>query len=245
MIFGVGGVLYSSAVLIPQLAQQTLGYTALLAGLLLSPGALLIILLIPLVGRFLMPNVQTRFIIAFGFFTLGAALSWAHGLTPDIDFDRLALLRASQTLGLAFLFVPISTIAYSTLPKEQNGDGSALFVMFRNIGGAIGISLATAMITERTQVRRAYLSEHLTPLKQPYDNLLAQVSQAMRNMGTPAAEIHGRAMGYLNQTLTHQANVQAYMDVFAMCALGAFILVPVCFLFRGSVAGGKGAPPAH
>ncbi len=244
MIFGVGAVLYSSAVLVPQLAQQTLGYTALLAGLLLSPGALLIIFLIPLVGKFLMPHVQTRFIIAFGFFALGAALAVANRrITPDIDFDTLAVLRAGQTFGLAFLFVPISTISYSTLPKELNSDGTALFVMVRNIAGSIGISLATAMITERTQARRAYLSEHLTPFSQAYDDTLARVSQSLRGLGVAPADVPARALGLLNSTLTHQANVQAYMDVFAMCAIGAFCIVPLAFLFRGTKAGG--GMPGH
>ena len=62
-------------------------------------------------------------------------------------------MRIAQTVGLAFLFVPISTIAFSTLPKEQNGDGAALNTMFRNVAGSIGISVATALVTERTQVR--------------------------------------------------------------------------------------------
>jgi MFS transporter, DHA2 family, multidrug resistance protein len=237
-------VLYSSAVLIPQLAQQTLGYTALLAGLLLSPGALAIIFLIPLVGRFLLPLVQTRYIIAFGFFSLGVALVIAHGITPDIDFVTLALLRVGQTFGLAFLFVPISTIAYSTLPKEFNADGSALFVMVRNIAGSIGISLATAMIVERTQARRAYLAEHLTTLNQPYNDQLARVSQSLSGLGVAPGDVHARALGWMNATLTHQATIEAYMDVFAMCAIGAFCVIPLTFLFRRTGARG-GGPPAH
>lgn len=230
--------------LIPQLAQVALGWTAEWAGLILSPGAVLLVLLIPIVGKFLLPNVQTRYIIAFGFASLGVALAFAHRVTPNIDFETLALLRAGQTFGLAFLFVPISTIAYSTLPKELNADASALFVMVRNIAGSIGISLATAMITERTQVRRAYLSEHLTPLNQPYDDLLHRYSQSLQALGVSPADLQARALGLMNSTLSHQANIQAYMDVFAICAIGAFCVVPLTFLFRGTKAGG-GGPPAH
>src|SRR6185437_9996072 len=100
VIFAIGAILYSSAVLIPQLAQQHFGYTALLAGLLLSPGALLVVLLIPIVAKVLLPHVQTRYIIAFGFFSLGCALLYAHRLTPDADFMTLAIIRAAQTFGL-------------------------------------------------------------------------------------------------------------------------------------------------
>jgi DHA2 family multidrug resistance protein len=244
MIFAMAAVLYSSAVLIPQLAQQTLGYTALLAGLLLSPGALAIIFLIPLVGRFLLPRIQTRYIIGFGFFSLGVALTIAHGLSPDIDFETLAGFRVAQTFGLAFLFVPISTITYSTLSKEMNNDASALFVMVRNVAGSIGISLATALITTRTQVRRAYLSQHLSPLNPAYNAKLAQVQHALQGLGVEQAKLHATALGRMNTMLSHQASVLAYLDVFAICAVGAFCIVPLTFLYKGTKAGGGGAP-AH
>src|SRR6202000_948163 len=81
-------VLYGSAVLIPQLAQQHLGYTALLAGLLLSPGAVCVMLLIPLLNL-LLPRVQTRFVVTFGFVVLGCAMLYSRTLTPDIDFNHL------------------------------------------------------------------------------------------------------------------------------------------------------------
>ena len=77
---------------------------------------------------------------------------------PNVTFPHLALMRAAQTAGLAFMFVPISTIAYSILPRELNGDAAALYTMFRNVVGSIGISTATALITTRTQVRRSLLS---------------------------------------------------------------------------------------
>ncbi|MBN9563808.1 MAG: DHA2 family efflux MFS transporter permease subunit [Alphaproteobacteria bacterium] len=239
VIFAIGAILYSSAVLIPQLAQQHLGYTALLAGLLLSPGALLVVFLIPIVGKVLLPHVQTRYIIAFGFFSLGCALLYAHRLTPNIDFFTLATIRAAQTFGLAFLFVPNSTITYSTLPKELNADASALYTMLRNIAGSVGISLSTAMVAEQTQVHRAYLAEHLTPFSQPYQHLLSQYSETLRSLGESA----NGALGMINQTLNQQAAILAYLDVFLVCAIAAFCVVPFAFLFRPSISGGE--PAGH
>ena len=153
---------------IPQFAETVLGYDATLAGYILSPGAVLAAFLIPGVARLLMPRVQTRLIVMFGFACMAVALYYSSGLSPQIDFNTLALMRAAQTFGLAFLFVPISTMAYATLPREQNGDATALYTMFRNISGSIGISLATAMATERTQVHTAHLVANLTPLDQSY-----------------------------------------------------------------------------
>ena len=243
MIFAMALVLYSSAVNIPQLAQTVLGYTATLAGFLLSPGALLVCFTIPIVGR-IMPYVQTRFLIAIGFTLLGLSLVYSHGLTPNIDFWTLTKMRAAQSFGLAFLFVPISTIAYATLPKNLNGDAAALFTMFRNLAGSIGISAATALITERTQVRTAHLIDHLTPFDQPYNDLVNRSAQELMTLGYPQSQVHQKAVGMVYQTLHSQASLLAYTDVFALCAILAFCVVPLTFLFTNSKSGG-GAAPAH
>ncbi len=243
MIFMMAVVLYSSAVIIPQLAQTVLGYTATLAGYILSPGAILLVLVIPVVGQ-VMPRVQTRYMIAFGFFCLGSALLYSNHLTPDVDFRTLVYMRMAQTIGLAFLFVPISTITYATLPKEQNGDGAALFTMFRNVAGSIGISAATSMVTTRTQVRMAHLVTHLTPLDQPYVDTVARNTQTLIALGRSQAEAAATATGMMFTTLKTQSQILAYSDVFMYCALLAFAVIPLTFLFTNSKSG-SGKAPAH
>ena len=242
MIFGIGAILYSGSVLIPQLAQERLGYTATLAGFVLSPGGLLILLLIPLVSRIL-PLVQTRLIIAFGFFSLGCAYLYAHGVTPDADFTTLAVMRATQTFGLAFLFVPTSTISYSTMPRALNSDASSLYVMLRNIAGSIGISLSTAGVTQRTQVRQSYLSEHLNAFNPAFNELMAQTIHSLEGLGRSAAQATAEAGGVIDRTLNFQAAILAYRDVFGYCAIAAFCVVPIAFLFEGrrTKMGGPGA----
>jgi DHA2 family multidrug resistance protein len=239
MIGLMGAVLYASAVVIPQLAQTVLGYTSTLAGYLLSPGAVVVILLIPLVGM-LMPVVQTRLLVLAGFVMLGLSLVYSAGLAPNIDFFTLTMMRAAQTAGLAFLFVPISTISFATLPKEKNGDGAALSTMFRNIAGSIGISLATAMVTTRTQVRMAHLVTHLTPLDQPYVTTLQRDTQTLVALGHSHASAVGAAMGLVYQTLRTQASVLAYSDVFRYCAVLAFAAAPFALLFSARKGGGPG-----
>jgi MFS transporter, DHA2 family, multidrug resistance protein len=235
----ISALLYSSNLLIPSLAQNWLGYTALLAGLLLSPGALMMIILLPLVNRWLLPSIPARNLIAFGFFALGAAAWWAQNLTPDIDFTRLAIFRAVQTVGLAFLFVPNNTLSYSTLSRTLNADATALYNMFRNIVGSIGIALATALADQRTQVHRAHLAARMSPLDKPYLDLLARYTHAFEDMGRTAADAHHAAMGMINSMLTKQAAILAYMDVFQFCAVVAFLAVPLTFLFRPTKLGAR------
>ncbi len=239
--FGIGLILYSSNVIVPLLSQTWFGYTALLAGLLMSPGAALMLVLIPVAARLVLPNIPTRYVIGFGFFALGCASLFAHRLTPDMDFWSLAMFRAIQTVGFAFLFVPNSTIGYSTLPRALNADATALYSMFRNIAGSIGIAVITSIAANQMQVHRAYLSEHLGPLDAPYQSLLTQHEQVFRGLGYANEAAHHAAMGLLNQTLNKQAAVLAYMDVFAFSAIAAFCIVPLTFLFRPGIAGRRPA----
>ena len=235
MISATMAVLYSSAVILPLLAQSVLGYTSTLAGYLLSPGAVALLLLIPVAAR-LMTLVQTRVLVFAGFVLLGAGLLYSQRLTPDISFDNLMTMRIAQTVGLAFLFVPISTISYTTLPAAQRADGVALNVMFRNIAGSIGIALSTALVTSGTQVRMAHLAAHLTPLDPAYVQLLHNHVQTLIAMGHSAQSATGTAMALIYRNLRIQASVLAYADVFQLSALLAFAAAPFAFLFTGAKA---------
>lgn len=238
MIGVTGGLLYASAVLIPQLAQQTLSYTATWAGLVLSPGGIAVILLIPVTAR-LMKMIQTRYVIALGFTIMGCALVFSSGLAPNIDFRTLVIMRVFQSAALAFLFVPISTVAYQTLPRELRGDGAALFSMFRNVFGSIGISLSTAEITQRSQVHQTYLSRWASPFHQPFQELIDTYERALQAMGKVGDTAHNLAVGQVYQQFRTQAVVMAYSDVFLYCAVVAFITVPFCFLLSPGKAGGE------
>ncbi|QXX73404.1 DHA2 family efflux MFS transporter permease subunit [Methylovirgula sp. HY1] len=239
MIASMGGVLYASSVIIPQFAQQVVGYTATWAGMILSPGGIVVLLLIPFVGR-LMTFIQTRYIIAAGFFMLGCALLFSRVLVPDIDFTRLVLLRSAQSAALAFLFVPISTITYRTLPRELNGDATALYSMFRNVAGSIGIALSTAAIQQRVQTHEAYLSRWASPFHQPFVELVNRYQAALRSMGHVGVAAHNLALGRVLEVFRTQAAVLAYSDVFFYCSFVAFAMVPFCFLLSATKAGGAG-----
>ncbi|HET6183245.1 MAG TPA: DHA2 family efflux MFS transporter permease subunit [Acetobacteraceae bacterium] len=236
----IGAILYSSNLVIPSYAQQVMGYTALLAGEVVSPGSLVMVFLIPVVARLALPNIQTRYLLAFGFFVLGCTALYAHRLTPDLDFTTMATWRAFQTIGLAFLFVPNSTISYSTVPRRLNPDATALYAMFRNISGSIGIAAAAALIDHRERTHRAYLAAHLTPLDRPFADTLDHAEQTLRGLGHTAADAHHAAMGLLMHMLDQQSLVLAYADVFTVSAVAAFAVIPLTFLFRPMRAGPHG-----
>ncbi|WP_186122507.1 DHA2 family efflux MFS transporter permease subunit [Burkholderia gladioli] len=233
-------VLYGSAVIVPQLAQQQLGYTATLAGLVLSPGAILITLEIPIVSQ-LMPHVQTRYLVGTGFVLLAASLVYSRTLVPDIDYRHLMVIRCAQSMAIGFLFVPITTLAYLTIPQRLNDDASALFTMFRNVAGSIGISVSIALIRERAQARMAHLSEHMSPLSQNFQDALQRNAQSISALsGVPPSAALQTANGRLYETFVSQATILAYIDVFAILAVFCAACIPLTFLFTPAKAAGGG-----
>ena len=228
----MGFVLYESAVAIPQFAQTQLSYTATWAGLALAPGALVLIALIPVVGR-MMAVIPVKYVIASGGVALAGALFFSRNLVPGLDFFHLAFFRATQTAALALLFVPISTAAYLTLPKKEHGDGAALFTMARNVLGGIGISVSTALITNHEQIRQQYQIEHLTPANQPYNELLQNLQAASMGLGHAAQAAQQMAPGEVFQILQSQNAVLAYNDVFVISGYLALILVPIGLFMSG------------
>jgi MFS transporter, DHA2 family, multidrug resistance protein len=244
LMAAMGLILYGSAVLIPQFAQEVIGYNATWAGLLLAPGGVVVILLIPPVGR-LIRVVQLRWVIAAGFSIMALSMVYTNIVVPSIDYHTLALMRATQSAGLGFLFVPISVIAYYSLPKSFSTDAAALFTMFRNVSGSIGISLSTALVTERTQARQAHLSTWLTPLNQPFNVLIAQTEQTLQTMGRAASTLHQGALNYTFQVLESQSAVLAYADVFMYFALLAIAVVPLTLLLSPARASGGASTPMH
>ena len=239
LIGALGALLYGSSVLVPNFAQQVLGYPALDAGFILSPGGVAVIVLIPVVGA-AMKFIQTRYIIMFGFAFMGCALYYSSWIAPNIDFRTLVIMRTLQTAALAFLFVPISTVAYLTLPDKYRSDGAALFSMFRNVFGSIGISLSTAAVTERSQADQAHLSSFMTPLRQGYNTLIQETEQTLRSLGRAASVVHQEAVAHTYQTYTKQAQVLAYGNVYQYTALVAFLVVPLCLLISAKTAQGEG-----
>ncbi len=239
LIGATGALLYGSSVLVPNFAQQVLGYPALDSGFILSPGGVAVIVLIPVVTA-AMKFVQTRYIIMFGFAFMGCALFYSSRIAPNIDFRTLVIMRTLQTAALAFLFVPISTVAYLTLPDKYRSDGSALFSMFRNVFGSIGISLSTAAVTERGQADQAHLSAFMTPLRQGYTMLIQETEQTLRSLGRAASAVHQEAVAHTYQTYLKQAQVLAYSNVYQYTALVAFLVVPLCLLISAKTAQGDG-----
>ena len=235
LMLTLGAALYGSTVLIPLFLQTEMGYSAQQAGEVLSPGGFLIILLMPLVG-FLVSRVDARYLIAIGFVIVGFSLLRMTDLTLDIDFRTAMLWRAYQAAGMAFLFVPINTIAFVGMPPNASNQVSGLINLMRNVGGSVGISAATTLIARRQQVHQFYLARSTFESNPRLQQALAGItSRFTSRTGTAGATRH--AYGEIYATVQRQAAVLAYIDTFWIMGILCLLAIGLLFLAKGNKPG--------
>ena len=213
LIFLTGFVLYGSSALLPLLLQTQFGYDATLAGFILSPGGFALIFLMPLSGK-LVGKIQARYMIVFGLVLCALGMFHTMNVTPQTDFNGFIWMRVTQVLGLPFLFIPVSTLAFSNIPREKSNKASALFSLFRNVGGSIGIALAQTYVSREMQIHQHHLAAHLVPGEPAYETLLHGLYAHLGSM--PAA------MGSIYHTLQQQSAILAYSSAFQL--MGLFML---------------------
>jgi MFS transporter, DHA2 family, multidrug resistance protein len=219
--------LFGSTVLIPEFAQTILGYTATLAGELLSPGGFAIILIMPVVG-WLTSRLDARYLIGGGLLLTALALFHMTNLYLGIDFRTLMWWRIFQASGIAFLFVPINTLSYNDARPEQSNQISSMINLMRNMGGSIGISVVTTLLARRQQVHQAYLARNTfqyNPRLQEVLNSLTSVAEARTGPTQAMQQAYARIYASVQQ----QAAVLAYVDV--IWIMGAACLGAVAFVF--------------
>lgn len=218
MMFFTGFALYSSSALLPLLLQSQYGYDATLAGLVLSPGGLAVVFLMPVSGK-LVGRVQAKYLICTGM-TLCAIGMWlTMHVTPQSDYGMFVTMRVFQVIGLPFLFIPISTLAFKDVPKDRNNKASALFALSRNLGGSIGIAIVSSFVSRHEQIRQHQLARHLIPGDSVYEGALAHYRDAFFSHGSTLVEATHQATGRIYRELLHQSTILAYHDAFMMLAV--------------------------
>ena len=238
MMFTLGILLFSSLVLMPQFLQTLLGYTSQLAGLALSAGGLVLLLEMPLMGQ-LTTKVQARYLIATGWLLLSVAMFYStKRIDLLISFKAATLLRITQVIGLGFLFVPITLVAYIGIPPDKNNAVAGIVNFMRNMGSSVGTSLVTTLIARRAQFHQARLVEHARVDNPIFQNTVNGMSQSLANAGVGVHEAQRTAYARIYQSLQAQAASLAYVDTFMVLAVGAGIMFFLAFALRKNEPGG-------
>jgi MFS transporter, DHA2 family, multidrug resistance protein len=241
-MFFLGFVLYSTTVLIPQLLQELLGYTARLAGLALSPGGAVIMCMMPVVG-FLVSKVDTRILIAFGCIVCASALFVMAGWDLGLDYGHAVRARMLQSFGLAFLFIPINVAAFAYVPKEKTNMGTGIINLARNIGASVGIATVTTMLSRRTQFHQMRLTEHVNDFNLAYHNTLNGMQTKLVHAGSTVAHASAQAQDMIYNTVLRQASMLAFLDNFKMLGIVFFAVLPILLLMKKPKA--RAAVPVH
>ena len=221
-IFIVGITYLASLALMTPYLQTLMNYPVMTAGLVMGPRGLGTMVCMFLVGR-LIGKVDTRWLLTIGL-GLTAWAMWAMtGWTPAVSQWTIVSVGFVQGAGLGFLFVPLTTVAFSTLPAHMRGDGTGLYNLSRNIGSSVGISVVTALIAENTQVNHANIAAYVTPFNHAFN------APAVMHALNPLTAA-GRAA--LDGLITSQAVIIAYIDDFKLLMILSLAAIPLVIFLR-------------
>ncbi|HEY6448734.1 MAG TPA: DHA2 family efflux MFS transporter permease subunit [Acidobacteriaceae bacterium] len=231
--FVLGMVLFGTTVLIPQFLQVLLGYTAERAGMVLSPGALVLMLTMPIAGKIVSSNkFDPRLLVAIGYAVTAAGLFNLTRLDLGVSFAQITLWRAYQVMGLSFVFIPISTLNYLGVPRNKNNQISSFSNFARNIGGSVGTALLTTFLQRTQQTHIQTLGAHVVPGGYQYSRFIDATRDALVRLGQSPAAAARIAIGDAWQTLNLQAQMLSYQNAFWGLSLIIACLVPLPFIMR-------------
>jgi MFS transporter, DHA2 family, multidrug resistance protein len=239
-MFILGFVLYSSTMALPLFLQTLMGYTATQSGMALSPGGVVIMIMMPIVG-FLLSKFEARWLVMIGLVVSALGLYEMSQFSLDVDFRGAVTARIVQSLGLAFLFVPINTTAFYFIARESTSYATGLINLARNIGGSTGIALATTLIARRQQFHQQRLIEHVSVLDGPYRAMFEAAKQMFLSKGSDAVYAAQQAQQMVYNMVQRQASMLAFLEAFRLQALIFVALIPLMFLMKKTRAGRGGA----
>jgi DHA2 family multidrug resistance protein len=218
-------VYYGSMALTPQMLQEELNYPVLTSGLIMAPRGFGTIAAILLVGR-ISKHVAPRVLIGFGLVISAVSLYLMSGWSLDVSAKDIISVGLLQGAGVGFINVPLTTMAFSTLDGDLRTEASGFYNLMRNIGSAAGISITSAILVRSTQINHGYLSEYMTPF---------------RHMdGIPA--VNGvKGLEMLNDSLTQQAMMVGYINVFMILAVLCMLIIPVLIFLKAPKTAPAGA----
>jgi DHA2 family multidrug resistance protein len=237
--------LMGSLVLLPLFAQMLLGYTATLAGLVLSPGGVATLFTMPVVGRVIAKR-NPKYILFTGILLCAISTQLMSRFSLGADFPSLMLPRILLGFGMGCLFIPLTTLTLSSIPKREMGNATSAYNLLRNLGGSVGIAFSTTMFTRRAQLHQARLTEHLTWFDRGFSEAIAR-GRMLVGHGVPdlAAAAERTTMGRLYAQAVRQATMMGFNDAFWILSMLMFSIIPFVLLLKRPAHQTGDLPPAH
>ena len=223
--------------------QQDFGYTATWAGLVLSPGGVVTMVMMFAVGR-LAARVQPKYLIIAGALVIAASMYSMTNVYGDLGFWYMARSRMLIGVGLPLIFIPIMAASYDGIPAGKTDQASALINAARNTGGSIGVSLVSNVLTHREQFHQSRLVEQVTPSSPQYQDTMHRMTDFFIAQGSSLLQAQQQAVQWIGQQVQTQASFLSYMDAFWVLMLIALSAIPLALTLRNIKLGGP-APAGH
>ncbi|GLH79573.1 EmrB/QacA family drug resistance transporter [Bradyrhizobium sp. SSBR45G] len=243
VMLATGAILLGTTQMLPQMVQQDFGYTATWAGLVLSPGGLVTMAMMFVVGR-LSGKVQPKYMIMTGATIVAFAMYDLTRVYADVGFWFFAESRMLIGVGLPLIFLSITTASYNGIPPERTDQASALINAARNTGGSIGVSLAANVLSHRAQFHQSRLVEGAIPSNPAYQDTLHQLTNYFTAHGSSLLQAQQQAVAWIGQTVQMQSSLLAYVDVYWVLMLISLSAIPLALTLRKVKLGG-GPSMAH
>jgi MFS transporter, DHA2 family, multidrug resistance protein len=243
VMLATGAILIATTQFVPQVLQENYGYTATWAGLALSPGGLVTMVMMFMAGR-LTSIFQPRYLIAIGAGIIAFAMYNMTWLNPDLNFGFFVTSRLYLGLGLPLIFIPITAASYYGLRPDQTDQASALINAARNTGGSIGVSVASNVLAHREQWHQSRLVEHIVPSDPSYVETMRNLQHFFSERGASALDAQSQAIGFIGRQVQEQASYLAYIDVFHVLAVISACAIPLALILR-KIDLKAGGGPAH
>lgn len=238
MCFILGFGLYGTTFVVPIYTQAILGWTATDAGLLLIPSSIMTGIMMPIIGKLIQKGVPQAYLVSLGFLIFFGFTFWMHNvMTPDTGAEHMFWPLILRGIGLGLLFVPITTLALSTLKGKEIGEGAAFTGMMRQLGGSFGIALITTFISRFGQQHRVDLISHLDATKFEVQQRIQQMQMSFMAKGYSVNEALDKAHKAIEGSVIKQSTVLSYMDVFLY--LGILFLLCIPFMLMVKKGSGK------
>jgi len=228
-IFIVGITYLASLALLTPYLQTLMGYPVVTAGIVMGPRGLGTMACMFLVGR-LIGRIDIRLLLMTGLLLTAWAMYDMTGWNPNVSQWTIAVTGFIQGAGLGFLFVPLTTVTFATLPPEQRADGTGLYNLSRNVGSSVGISVVSYLLTRNNQVNHATIASHVTAFNHAFDNSI------VRHALSPWTA-SGRAA--LDRVIQTQASIISYIDDFKLMMILSLAAIPLVLLLRSAPSSGE------
>src|SRR5262249_10165622 len=157
---------------------------------------------------------DARYLIFFGLLSVAAASYWTALLTLDASPEVLVIRRCAQLFGMGFIFAPVNTAAYVSLPREQTTNATGLFNLIRNEGASLGIALFNILLAQRSQLHQNRLIEGVDVLSRPFLQFRRQLAEQFHAAGYSLVTANHMALAQIYQLVQQQAASLAYLDLF-------------------------------